>query len=416
MAVTWTLRGESGKAWGATAQPLAYYGLTAGTVRVASLQSDQMVLQQAVKAYDFSTYAQPDIGQIVAIYRNGTRFFRGEVTRVDKTLNGVTITVSGPFNRLFKTDLVGIDGFSYPTAKPKRFVIGSLDSYTSSYINLLANMYHGTGPSQLNINVSGVGMGTNGEAIVLLVGEKSVGQSILDFLAMEPADLVSYDYAYSPNLMKITRSSSWTTRTLSIADGTIKSVTLAARTDLVVPYGGDVLEKWTATEGDSWTSGGMGTLPAYSRPGYTTASRTFAAGAGNWFQWTVPSSAPGAPLWQMSYADWSSYYSGFYTSSQTPRTRGLVNHTTARIEALLSRKNYTPWEGRIVIKQENPGAITFGGCKVQIDGAAAEWETMTAPVLGHDIDLVSGYETITVGPPYGYALQCPYFSQAQSQR
>ena len=98
MAV-WTIAGETGKAWNATAQTLEFRAVEAGTLAFRSLEADTLTLQ--VVPSNFKTYTMPELGQIVRLYRNGTLFFTGHVTDTPVSVTvgaqSIAIVVSGPW-------------------------------------------------------------------------------------------------------------------------------------------------------------------------------------------------------------------------------------------------------------------------------------------------------------------------------
>lgn len=70
----------------------------------------------------------------------------------------------------------------------------------------------------------------------------------------------------------------------------------------------------------------------------------------------------------------------------------LANHLSAA-------QAFTPWKGMAKVRSDEPGATAFAGCKLNVLGVEPEWETMGALVASHRIDLFSGTETISCGPP-----------------
>lgn len=451
MAVAWTLQGEAGKGWDATARSMEYYGITAATVRTGSLADDNLAITQSCKAYDFSGFARPTEGQIVKLLRNGTVYFIGEVTKVRSALDSptsarTTITIQGPWYRLSKTPVYAWYNSIRATAKAGRFCFDK-DAYgprkmdwIGEHIRELFNGY-ATTPAALKFTTQYLGYadGTNDELLHnQVLDNTNLLQFLQYYLAASPADLAWWKYTATGPVFCMSRfGTNFPTRTLAIGTaGTVTSATIYPRNDLLKPAGAVIKEKYhhryggydsggwyDATRGDSVTSGDSGAeaLTGYSfqvsRPGQP-ATRTFAQGDSLWFSWTVSGSATNARIATMKYSG----SKGFYTSSQitstpNPPWPGLIaacwakTPSTAQISNLFAYTNWLAHEGSVSFRQTDPGATVFGGAKVQVTGGPADWETMLAPVLGHDIDLLYGSETISVGPTYGYTLsQCPFLT------
>lgn len=101
----WTIAGEAGKAWDATAQVLEYRKVSGAQVSFRSLSVD--VLSIRIDAENLTSYTPPDLGQRVDLYRSGTRFFSGTVTDIKASGNeALTVLVSGPWWWLERTNYV----------------------------------------------------------------------------------------------------------------------------------------------------------------------------------------------------------------------------------------------------------------------------------------------------------------------
>ncbi len=92
----WTIAGEAGKAWDATAQTMEHRQVSNAELTFQSVGVDELVVN--VTTQSLATYTPPELGQTIKLYRSGTLFFTGTVTDI-KTQNtsDLSITVSGPW-------------------------------------------------------------------------------------------------------------------------------------------------------------------------------------------------------------------------------------------------------------------------------------------------------------------------------
>jgi hypothetical protein len=89
----WTYQGEAGKALDATVRPFA---VEAARCRFAALEAD--VLSWVVKMPRLvPNVVVPEEGQLVTLYRNGSRFFRGRALRPQQAGHAMACAVEGPW-------------------------------------------------------------------------------------------------------------------------------------------------------------------------------------------------------------------------------------------------------------------------------------------------------------------------------
>lgn len=96
---TWTIQGESGKAWDATTVSFGSRKIEDGRFEFRSLDADTFSF--TISAKDLSSETLPDLTQKLVIYRDGTRFFTGHVTGKQTSISAgqqvCSIVVSGPW-------------------------------------------------------------------------------------------------------------------------------------------------------------------------------------------------------------------------------------------------------------------------------------------------------------------------------
>lgn len=101
MAITWTIKGEAGKAVDASARTLPELQAEGAVVEFRSLDSDRLTWSVWLGSYGEVAGLVPDNGQKITLYRNGARFFVGNVVNPRIVAEGgritAQITVEGPW-------------------------------------------------------------------------------------------------------------------------------------------------------------------------------------------------------------------------------------------------------------------------------------------------------------------------------
>lgn len=101
MAIVWTIAGEAGKAVDATERTLPELQAEGATVEFRSADSDRLTWTVWINNISGSSAIIPDIGQKITLFRNGARYFTGNVTNPRKRVSAgrieVLVTVEGPW-------------------------------------------------------------------------------------------------------------------------------------------------------------------------------------------------------------------------------------------------------------------------------------------------------------------------------
>ncbi len=219
MAV-WTIAGETGKAWNATAQTLEFRAVEAGTLAFRSLEADTLTLQ--VVPSNFKTYTMPELGQIVRLYRNGTLFFTGHVTdtpvSVTAGAQSITIVVSGPWWWMERINYTSTqtDG----TGAIGTRMTGIFGNAPSG-VNLQTAMQ--TAINQcvaLGVPIAGTSGGSS-VASYFQIPRITLNQGTCAFVITElarlvPDTMVYFDYSTTTPTIQITRRGVATTRTIAL--------------------------------------------------------------------------------------------------------------------------------------------------------------------------------------------------------
>lgn len=72
---------------------------------------------------------------------------------------------------------------------------------------------------------------------------------------------------------------------------------------------------------------------------------------------------------------------------------------------MLAAQNWLPHEGTVTLVQDDPLALSYTGCVLNVLGGLPEWATMKTLVRGVTVDLMTGRSTLQVGSPARIAFQ-----------
>jgi hypothetical protein len=211
MSNVWTLTGEAGKAMDATSRTLGI-DIDATSARVAFRSCDEDTFTYTVEC-DSSTpsYAIPDDGQAVTLFRDGVKFFTGIVTKRGQRQDSVTITVSGPWWYLNNLSLETekYDGTGALANRPVLTSGGDIKTTLEFIIGWAAT-------KGVPLQLGTVSAFFNAPTITQ--NQMTFGQALSEFVRMVPDTMTWFDYSTTPPTLNVTRRGVATTRTIAITD------------------------------------------------------------------------------------------------------------------------------------------------------------------------------------------------------
>lgn len=95
--MSWEILGENGKNLSGQAHTLGSLNISAASLKVYSLAEDGLNWRAEMENATGDGTTIPSIGQVVELWRGGTRYFRGHVTVPRVTLKEVYVSVAGPW-------------------------------------------------------------------------------------------------------------------------------------------------------------------------------------------------------------------------------------------------------------------------------------------------------------------------------
>lgn len=224
----WTIAGETGKAWDATAQTLAYRQVAGAVLTFRSLATDELVLD--IEAEDITAYVQPELGQIVRLYRNGSLFFTGNVTANPVTFSATSqslrIVISGAWWWMERINYTSTqtDG-SGATATRMTGVFGDAINGTNlqTAIQTAIDRCVTLGVPIANI-AGGSSVATYFTVPRVTLNQSTCAQVISELVRLVPDTMVYFDYSTSTPTFHVTRRGVATTRTLTLGTDPVESI------------------------------------------------------------------------------------------------------------------------------------------------------------------------------------------------
>jgi hypothetical protein len=228
--VSWTIKGEAGAALDATVRTLASLNISSAKLSLASLDADTFTWSAATHDASGSPTIIPDAGQLVEVFHNGTRRFRGHVTIPRVSLGRVEVTCEGPWwwwNRIPLTQVQTDD--TAATAERPSYVFPTQALKTS--LEALIDRAIANGVPIIRGTVA-----TMFDFPRITLTEKSCAQALADLMSICPDAVAYYDYsAASGNpTLNITRRGVMTDTTLTPGTDAIEEIDVYPRLDLEV--------------------------------------------------------------------------------------------------------------------------------------------------------------------------------------
>jgi hypothetical protein len=226
MPVSWTIKGEAGKALDATTRTLESLAIDSARVDLKSLDTDQLTFSIAPK--DVTSATIPELGQTVTLYRDGSKFFHGHV--IDNPVSitageqSVSVVVAGPWWWLDRINLTSTktDGTG-ATAERLSYVFGT----TSSGVNLktaieaLIDRAIALGAPMQRGSVA-----TFFQVPRITLNQSTCAQALAELVRLVPDTMAAFDYSTSPPTLNITRRGTASVETFTVGSSAIEGISI----------------------------------------------------------------------------------------------------------------------------------------------------------------------------------------------
>ena len=245
MPVDWTIAGQTGKAFNATARSFSTAAIDSARVDFKSLEPDTLTFTITPQSLTSATI--PELRQEMILYRDGVQFFVGHVTDVRTMINSgmqqSQITVSGPWWWLEKIPFTSTmtDGTS-ATAERISYVFGTASAGQNLKTSIEAAINRA---AALGAPVATITQGSSVDAMFtvprITLNQSTCGQVISELVRICPDTMVWFDYSTKPVRINVERRGVASQATLDADTSPITSIDINPVIDLevsnvVLPY------------------------------------------------------------------------------------------------------------------------------------------------------------------------------------
>lgn len=245
MPVTWTIAGQTGKSFNATARTLEERKIDSARLDFKSLEPDTLIF--TITPDDLASTIVPDLRQEMILYRDGVRFFSGNVTNVRNVIESgrqqCQVTVSGPWWWLERIPFTSnqTDGTG-ASAERISYVFGTASAGQSLKTSIEAAINRS---AALGAPIATIAQGSSVDSMFtfprITLNQSTCGQVISELVRLVPDTMVWFDYSTTPIRMFVERRGSCPTATLDANTSPITSIDINPIIELevsqvVLPY------------------------------------------------------------------------------------------------------------------------------------------------------------------------------------
>lgn len=244
MPVSWTIAGQTGRNFDATARSLESASISSARLEFKNLEADTLTFTISPSP---AGAIYPDLVQEMTLYRNGVQFFVGYVTNIrtliDSLNQAVEVTVSGTWWWLDKVPFSAIwQDSTGATGERISYVFGTstagqnLKTSLETAINRCA---------ALGVPIATIAQGSSVDNMFVVpritLNQSTCGQVISELVRICPDTMVWFDYSTKPVRMRITRRGNAVATALDASSSPITSIDVNPVIELqvsqvVLPY------------------------------------------------------------------------------------------------------------------------------------------------------------------------------------
>lgn len=227
--MSWTIKGEAGASLDATVRTLTSLNVDSARLKLQSLAPDTFEWSVATDGPSAPGVIVPDAGQLIEVYHDGVRRFRGHVTIPRVTNHRVVIKAEGPWWWMTRTALTQMQADDEAvTAERPSYVFPTQDLKTS--IEALIDRAIANGVPMTRGTVATMFVFSQ-----ITIAEKSCAQALAELMSICPDSVAYFDYSGGglPSL-NVTRRGVMTDTTLTHGTDAIEEADISPRLDLIV--------------------------------------------------------------------------------------------------------------------------------------------------------------------------------------
>lgn len=229
--MAWYIKGEAGKTLDATLRELSTLNLDSCTLKFSSLAEDVLTWSAATENATGAGTIVPDVGQVVELYYDSARKFRGHVVAPKVGSKRITISVVGPWWWMTRIPMTSdqVDGIGV-TAERVNYVFDSGDHKTKCETLIARSITNGV-PM-----IAGT-VAAMFDTPKMSIAGMNCGQALVELLAWIPDAVAWFDYsgaAGTAPILNIGRRGAFAATTYTIGTDAVIDAEITPRLDLEV--------------------------------------------------------------------------------------------------------------------------------------------------------------------------------------
>jgi hypothetical protein len=238
MPVNWTIAGQTGSTFNATQRTLAAAQIDSARLDFKSLEAD--ILTFTITPESLASAVIPDLRQEMILYRDGVRFFSGNVTNVRNVIDSgkhqCQVTVSGPWWWLEKIPFTSViaDGTGVSQERIS-YVFGTASAGQNLKTSIEAAINRS---AALGAPIATIAQGSSVDAMFVVpritLNQSTCGQVISELVRICPDTMVWFDYSTAPVRIRVGRRGATTAVSLNQSISPITSIDINPVIDLEV--------------------------------------------------------------------------------------------------------------------------------------------------------------------------------------
>jgi hypothetical protein len=238
MPVNWTIAGQTGKVFNATARSFSTAAIDSAKLDFKSLEPDTLTFTITPELLTSATI--PELRQEMILYRDGVQFFVGHVTDVRTMINSgmqqCQITVSGPWWWLEKIPFTStITDGTGATAERISYVFGTASAGQNLKTSIEAAINRS---AALGAPIATIAQGSSVDSMFVVpritLNQSTCGQVISELVRICPDTMVWFDYSTAPVRIRVDRRGATTAVSLNQSTSPITSIDINPVIDLEV--------------------------------------------------------------------------------------------------------------------------------------------------------------------------------------
>jgi hypothetical protein len=245
MPVNWTIAGQTGSTFNATQRTLASAQIDSARLDFKSLEAD--ILTFTITPESLTSAVIPDLRQEMILYRDGVRFFSGNVTNVRNVIDSgkhqCQVTVSGPWWWLEKIPFTSVIADGTGASQERiSYVFGTASAGQNLKTSIEAAINRS---ATLGAPIATIAQGSSVDAMFVVpritLNQSTCGQVISELVRICPDTMVWFDYSTAPVRIRVGRRGATTAVSLNQSTSPITSIDINPVIDLevsnvVLPY------------------------------------------------------------------------------------------------------------------------------------------------------------------------------------